>query len=149
MSLIDLEVDAKTDRDRLLKLSDYTQIPDNPLSFSQEWIDYRTALRNIEQQDGFPETIVWPETPALSADQLLLLVVKSEADRRIKSKYPDHIPPGRYELLTPDEKTALDAEADRIAKASTTLIDDIKRGERIDPRRDEFWEKAEDSKNGE
>jgi hypothetical protein len=28
------------------------------------WIDFREALRNIPNQEGFPTTIVWPTEPA-------------------------------------------------------------------------------------
>jgi hypothetical protein len=28
------------------------------------WIDFREALRNIPNQEGFPTTIVWPNEPA-------------------------------------------------------------------------------------
>jgi len=30
---------------------------------SQEWADYRQALRDVPQQIGFPGDIVWPSKP--------------------------------------------------------------------------------------
>lgn len=46
-------------RDQMLAASDWTQLPDAPLSEAQraEWREYRQALRDL------PETGVWPEHP--------------------------------------------------------------------------------------
>lgn len=47
-------------RDQLLAASDWTQLPDSPLSESEkaDWAEYRTALRNLEM-DGED----WPLAP--------------------------------------------------------------------------------------
>ena len=50
-------------RNSLLAKSDYTQIPDNPLSNKEEWATYRAALRDVPAQAGFPDTITWPTEP--------------------------------------------------------------------------------------
>lgn len=49
-------------RNRLLVASDWTQLPDVPLSTKQAWITYRQALRDITLQSD-PFNIVWPTPP--------------------------------------------------------------------------------------
>ena len=56
------EKEARDLRDELLAASDWTQAPDAPVD-QQAWADYRQALRDIPQQEGFPEDVVWPEKP--------------------------------------------------------------------------------------
>jgi hypothetical protein len=48
----------------LLK-SDWTQLPDVPLTAQQvsAWAVYRQALRNVSDQPGYPRTINWPVQP--------------------------------------------------------------------------------------
>ena len=52
-------------RNFLLQTSDHTQLADSPLSESarKAWAEYRQKLRDIPDQSGFPEEIVWPEKP--------------------------------------------------------------------------------------
>jgi hypothetical protein len=52
-------------RDQLLSQSDWTVLPDAPLTDAEkiEWTVYRQALRDIPQQAGFPEFVVVPEAP--------------------------------------------------------------------------------------
>lgn len=54
-------------RNILLSDSDYLMMIDYPISDEkkQEIKVYRQALRNIPQQDGFPENIVWPDKPVI------------------------------------------------------------------------------------
>lgn len=54
-------------RNILLSESDYLMMIDYPISDEkkQEIKAYRQALRDIPQQDGFPENIVWPDKPAI------------------------------------------------------------------------------------
>lgn len=49
-------------RDKLLASSDWTQVSDVQVDQSA-WAAYRQALRDIPQQEGFPENIVWPTKP--------------------------------------------------------------------------------------
>lgn len=58
-------VDARAKRDGLIAACDWTQMPDSPLTAAQKtaWATYREALRNVPQQSGFPNTIVWPVAP--------------------------------------------------------------------------------------
>lgn len=60
------EVRAK--RDYLLTKTDYLVSGDYPIS-TQDLAKvkaYRQALRDVPEQDGFPETIVWPELPSVT-----------------------------------------------------------------------------------
>jgi len=50
---------SRTDK---LKDSDWTQIADSTAD-KAAWAAYRTALRNVPTQAGFPWTIEWPEAP--------------------------------------------------------------------------------------
>lgn len=62
-----LDLDAawagvRAERDRLLAASDWTQLPDVPLTTKEAWAAYRQALRDITEQPD-PLNIVWPEPP--------------------------------------------------------------------------------------
>jgi hypothetical protein len=52
-------------RNNLLLNSDWTQLPNNPLTIEkqQEWAVYRQALRDITKQYDYPFNIVWPTPP--------------------------------------------------------------------------------------
>ena len=54
-------------RNLLLSESDYLMMVDYPISDEkkQEIKVYRQALRDIPQQDGFPDNIVWPDKPTI------------------------------------------------------------------------------------
>ena len=62
----DLSVMVRADRDRRLSASDWTQLPDVPVTTAKQaaWAAYRQELREITAQAGFPESVVWPEPPA-------------------------------------------------------------------------------------
>lgn len=57
--------ELRRERDKLLKDTDWVVIQSvekgNPLK--KEWKDYRQALRDLPQQVGFPESIIWPTKP--------------------------------------------------------------------------------------
>ena len=57
------EVRAK--RDKLLAETDWTQVLDAPISpeSREAFRVYRQALRDITEQEGFPEAVIWPEMP--------------------------------------------------------------------------------------
>jgi hypothetical protein len=59
---IDPAIEARVQRDDLLKDSDYSQLPDAPVD-AVAWATYRQALRDVPEQDGFPDTINWPTKP--------------------------------------------------------------------------------------
>ena len=52
-------------RSALLQQSDWTQLPDVPLTDEQRaaWATYRQELRDVPSQPGFPEHIIWPVAP--------------------------------------------------------------------------------------
>jgi hypothetical protein len=54
---------VKSQRNALLVASDWTQLPDVPLSDKAAWADYRQALRDITKQAD-PFNIIWPTPPA-------------------------------------------------------------------------------------
>lgn len=58
-------IDVNTRRNDLLYQSDWTQIPNNPLTAEKqaEWATYRQELRDIPQQSGYPLNVVWPVAP--------------------------------------------------------------------------------------
>ena len=53
--------DVRWERDRLLKETDWWGVSDNIMT--QEQTDYRAALRDVPQQDGFPFDVVWLTKP--------------------------------------------------------------------------------------
>jgi hypothetical protein len=61
--------DVRTDRLSRLVQSDWTQLPDSPLSDSKkaEWTEYRSALRGVPQTNSGTtklDEIVWPDKPS-------------------------------------------------------------------------------------
>lgn len=61
-----LAAEVRSTRDGLLRDSDWTQMLDSPLSEESKtaWQTYRQALRDVPQQEGFPENVTWPDAPA-------------------------------------------------------------------------------------
>ena len=59
------EASVKSQRDDLLYKSDWTQIPNNPLTTEQQqaWAVYRQELRDITAQPGYPFNVIWPTPP--------------------------------------------------------------------------------------
>jgi hypothetical protein len=53
---------VRSERNRLLIASDWTQLADSPV-YKTAWAIYRQELRDISTQDGFPTTVVWPVKP--------------------------------------------------------------------------------------
>jgi len=60
-----LAADVRRQRDALLTACDWTQGNDSPLDATTKaaWATYRTALRNLPAQAGFPTTVTWPTPP--------------------------------------------------------------------------------------
>ena len=50
-------------RNRMLELSDWTQLPDVPLTNKAAWATYRQALRDVPQTNTDPANITWPVAP--------------------------------------------------------------------------------------
>ena len=53
------------ERNRKLQMSDWTQGKDIPDEISTPWALYRDALRRLPEQEGFPQTVIWPVEPEL------------------------------------------------------------------------------------
>ena len=62
------EEEARAERDRLLAETDWTQVLDAPISAEcrEAFRLYRQALRDVPEQEGFPENIEWPVMPEVS-----------------------------------------------------------------------------------
>jgi len=56
---------VRTQRNELLRDCDWTQLPDSPLDSTTKasWATYRTAVRDVTEQSGFPTDITWPTAP--------------------------------------------------------------------------------------
>lgn len=50
------------ERNHLLSISDWTQLPDAPTD-KAAWASYRQALRDVTSQAGFPDDVTWPTKP--------------------------------------------------------------------------------------
>lgn len=63
------EMQVRVQRNSLLTLCDWTQLPDAPLTAEQKqaWAEYRQALRDVPEQAGFPDAVIWPSTPETEA----------------------------------------------------------------------------------
>ena len=62
-----ISLDVRLERNKLLSDTDHLIQSDYPISDEkkQEIKVYRQALRDIPQQDGFPDNIVWPDKPTI------------------------------------------------------------------------------------
>lgn len=58
---------VRAERDRKLAATDWRFRSD--MTPSQDWIDYCQDLRDIPEQDGFPNEVVWPVSPDAPVDQ--------------------------------------------------------------------------------
>jgi len=57
----DAEKIIRADRNALLSGTDWWVLPDRTPTQAQ--LDYRSALRDLPQQGGFPDNVTWPEKP--------------------------------------------------------------------------------------
>ena len=64
LDTVALERSIRARRDQLLASTDWTQAVDVPADTKQKYAEYRQLLRDVPQQPGFPETVVWPTPPA-------------------------------------------------------------------------------------
>ena len=53
---------VRNHRNSLLFETDWMMMSDTPAP-SQAWLDYRQALRDVTDQEGFPTTVTWPTKP--------------------------------------------------------------------------------------
>lgn len=52
-----------TQRNVKLNKTDWTQLPDIPEEKRKKYAEYRQKLRDIPQQEGFPDNVQWPIEP--------------------------------------------------------------------------------------
>ena len=52
---------VREERDAKLAETDWMAYSD--LTLSSEWASYRSSLRDVPAQEGFPNTITWPTKP--------------------------------------------------------------------------------------
>lgn len=59
---------ARAQRDQLLASTDWAVLPDSPLDGTSQTAlkAYRQALRDVPQQEGFPNSISWPNMPEIT-----------------------------------------------------------------------------------
>lgn len=59
---------VRTKRDYLLNESDWVSFRsmETGQPIPEEWLEYRQALRDVPQQEGFPKDIQWPVKPEVS-----------------------------------------------------------------------------------
>ncbi len=55
--------EVRSERNAKLAATDWTQADDVPQSVKDSYAPYRQALRDVPQQSGFPNQVVWPESP--------------------------------------------------------------------------------------
>ena len=57
---------VRSERDRLIAETDWTQLADSQLSNSVKtsWVTYRQSLRDLPTASGFPHTMTWPTKPS-------------------------------------------------------------------------------------
>jgi hypothetical protein len=62
---INYERVVRAERDKKLAECDWivTKYTEQGEPVPQDWVAYRQALRDISDQEGFPENVVWPEKP--------------------------------------------------------------------------------------
>jgi hypothetical protein len=54
--------DVRKQRDNLLAVCDWTQLPDSPVN-KTIWANYRQELRDVTNQPGFPFNVIFPTSP--------------------------------------------------------------------------------------
>lgn len=60
-----LSAAGRNQRNALLAACDWTMLADAPITEPEKesWINYRQQLRDVPDQVGFPQNIVWPSSP--------------------------------------------------------------------------------------
>lgn len=56
-------IQIREERNAKLAATDWTQASDVPQSVKDSYASYRQALRDVPTQSGFPNQVVWPESP--------------------------------------------------------------------------------------
>lgn len=77
-----MATDIENDRLGLLWGSDWTQLPDAPLTAEQKqaWAEYRQELRDASEQEGWPFAWTPPSPPVFDAEPVAEPVAEPAAD---------------------------------------------------------------------
>lgn len=65
--------EVRKERDAKLAATDWrvTKALESGVALAPEWADYRQALRDIPQQDGFPHDVTWPaQIPGTESEEI-------------------------------------------------------------------------------
>jgi len=54
---------AKVRKERDAKLAECDWMASSDLTMSSEWASYRSSLRDVPSQAGFPTNVIWPVEP--------------------------------------------------------------------------------------
>ena len=54
---------VRRQRNQRLAETDWSQMADTPQAIRDKYAAYRQALRDVPQQAGFPNNVVWPTKP--------------------------------------------------------------------------------------
>lgn len=60
-------LNIRNKRNKLLKETDWLFLSDVEILNSEEWKKYRQDLRDVPQQDSFPNKIIWPIKPKIKS----------------------------------------------------------------------------------
>lgn len=63
MELAQRKLNVRARRNDRLSQSDWTQLADSPVD-KAAWAVYRQSLRDLTEQQGFPDAITWPDAPS-------------------------------------------------------------------------------------
>jgi len=55
---------AQVREERDIKLAETDWMASSDLTLSSDWASYRSSLRDVPAQEGFPNTITWPTKPS-------------------------------------------------------------------------------------
>ena len=53
----------RQERNKILKSTDWTQLPDVPEDKKLAYQEYRQALRDLPEQENYPNNVIWPKPP--------------------------------------------------------------------------------------
>lgn len=57
------EMNIRNQRMFLLSKTDWSQLPDVSQLVKDKWLSYRQSLRDITDQEGYPDSVIWPIAP--------------------------------------------------------------------------------------
>lgn len=103
--------EIRSERDRLLSASDWTQNTDSPLALSQReaWATYRQALRDVPRNFTTPDAVVWPVEPTTGTPLTfggVTVYTSLDVDAVCMSQISELILPGQPSVLQQQAQVA-------------------------------------------